>query len=55
MLLLYTEKQLQTAYMVFVRDYVSEITHEKPRAKFYIDDKAIEFSNNWKEILTRLS
>jgi D-sedoheptulose 7-phosphate isomerase len=38
-----------------VRDYVSEITHEKPRAKFYIDDKAIEFSNNWKEILKRLS
>ena len=37
-----------------VRNYVSEITHEKPRAKFYIDDKAIEFKNNWDEILERL-
>ena len=38
-----------------IRDYVSEITHEKPRAKFYIDDKAIEFKDNWHEILERLS
>lgn len=30
---------------------VQEITHEKPRAKFYIDDKAIKFENNWKEIV----
>ena len=37
-----------------VRDCVSEITHEKPRAKFYIDDKAIEFKNNWDDILERL-
>ena len=37
-----------------VRDYVSEITHEKPRAKFYIDDKAIEFKDNWTDILQRL-
>lgn len=33
---------------------IKEVTHEKPRAKFYIDDKAIEFKNNWKEIMTRL-
>ncbi len=37
-----------------VREYVSEITHEKPRAKFYIDDKAIEFKDNWTDILQRL-
>ncbi len=37
-----------------VRNCVSEITHEKPRAKFYIDDKAIEFKNNWDDILERL-
>ena len=33
---------------------VQEITHEKPRAEYYIDDKAIEFKNNWKEILERI-
>jgi hypothetical protein len=33
-----------------IRDCVSEITHEKPRAQYYIDDKAIEFKNNWQEI-----
>ena len=38
-----------------VRKYVAEITHEKPRAKFYIDDKAIEFKNNWNEILNIIS
>ena len=37
-----------------VREYVSEITHEKPRAKHYIDDKAIEFTNNWEQIRERL-
>lgn len=34
-----------------VMQYVDDITHEKPRAQFYIDDKAIRFENNWKEIL----
>jgi hypothetical protein len=37
-----------------IRQYISEITHIKPRAKFYIDDKAIEFNNNWKDILKRV-
>jgi len=26
-------------------DYVSEVTHEKPRAALYIDDKGLRFSN----------
>ena len=30
--------------------FVSKVTAEKPRAKFYIDDKAIKF-NNWSETL----
>tara|TARA_A100001515_G_scaffold134538_1_gene124740 strand:- start:219 stop:608 length:390 start_codon:yes stop_codon:yes gene_type:complete len=38
-----------------VMKYVSDITHEKPRAEFYIDDKAIEFRNNWAEILRKIS
>lgn len=37
-----------------IRQFVKEITHEKPRAQYYIDDKAIEFKNNWKEILNRI-
>ena len=36
-----------------IRQYISEITHEKPRASFYIDDKAIEFNNNWEEVLKK--
>jgi len=38
-----------------VRNYVTEITHEKPRASFYIDDKAIEFKDNWSDILRKLT
>lgn len=34
--------------------YVKDITHIKPRAKYYIDDKAISFKNNWQEILSQL-
>lgn len=33
--------------------YISEITHEKPRAWFYIDDKAIKFED-WKQVLGEL-
>jgi hypothetical protein len=28
-------------------EYISEITAVKPRAKHYLDDKAIRFMNNW--------
>ncbi len=34
-----------------VMKYIDYVTHEKPRAKFYIDDKAIKYDNNWLEIL----
>ena len=34
--------------------YVDYVTYEKPRAEFYIDDKALRFENNWKEILKRV-
>ncbi len=34
-----------------VDKYIDEVTHEKPRAEYYIDDKGIKFNNNWKEIL----
>lgn len=33
--------------------YVSEVTCEKPRAKYYIDDKAIRFEN-WDDVLGEL-
>ena len=33
--------------------YVSKVTAEKPRAKFYIDDKAIEFKS-WSQVLDRV-
>ena len=31
--------------------FVKDITYEKPRAQYYIDDKAVKFQNNWKDIL----
>ena len=34
-----------------VLQYVDDITWEKPRAEYYIDDKGIKFENNWIEIL----
>jgi hypothetical protein len=36
-----------------LKQYIAEITHEKPRAKFYIDDKALEFKGDWELILER--
>lgn len=37
-----------------IYDCVIDVTHEKPRAEFYVDDKAIEFKNNWTEVLSRI-
>jgi len=36
-----------------LKKYVTEITCEKPRAKYYIDDKAVEFVN-WKSTLNKI-
>ena len=33
-----------------LREYISEITFEKPNVKYYIDDKAIHF-DNWDKII----
>jgi len=52
-----TGKQLVTEWLDKhgVLSYVSDITHEKPRAQFYIDDKAVRFDNNWEEIMRKVS
>lgn len=34
-------------------EYIFEITDKKPRAAFYIDDKAIQF-NNWNQTLDKI-
>jgi histidinol phosphatase-like enzyme len=33
--------------------YISDITHEKPRAMFYIDDKGIKFES-WKQVMEEI-
>ncbi|MDB4337439.1 hypothetical protein OAA09_00315 [bacterium] len=35
-------------------EFVKEVTSEKPRAVFYIDDKAVRFEGNWKETFEKL-
>ena len=37
-----------------VLNYIADITHEKPRAKFYIDDKGIRFTN-WEDTFFQLN
>jgi len=38
-----------------VLKYVKDVTHEKIRARYYIDDKGIFFHNNWDEIIDKIS
>ena len=38
-----------------IDQYIGDVTWEKPRAEFYIDDKAVEFKNNWEEILEMIN
>jgi len=35
--------------------YVKEVTAEKPRAVFYIDDKAVRFNGSWSETFQDLT
>tara|TARA_A100001515_G_scaffold143839_1_gene146114 strand:- start:14030 stop:14422 length:393 start_codon:yes stop_codon:yes gene_type:complete len=51
-----TGKELVTEWLAKheVLKYVSDITHEKPRAQYYIDDKAVRFNDNWEEIMEEL-
>jgi phosphoheptose isomerase len=50
-----TGKQLIINWLIKydILKYIKDITHYKPRAKFYIDDKAICFTS-WNEIRSRL-
>ena len=36
-----------------LRQFISDVVSEKPRAVYYIDDKAIHFSS-WKDTLTKI-
>ena len=49
-------KQLVTEWLeeYELMQYIKEVTYTKPRAEYYIDDKAIEFTNNWTEILNKV-
>lgn len=51
-----TGKQLVTEWLKEhdLIQYIKEVTYTKPRAEYYIDDKGIEFTNNWTEILDRV-
>ena len=50
-----TGKQLVTAWLkkYDVLDYIDYVTHEKPRALCYIDDKAVRF-DDWDSVLVKL-
>ena len=48
-----TGKQLVTEWLdeYDLLQYIDEVTYYKPRAEYYIDDKALSFKNNWDKIL----
>ena len=48
-----TGKQLISEWLkkYGVIEYIDDITYYKPRAEYYIDDKAINFKNNWEQII----
>ena len=50
-----TGKQLVTAWLkkYDVLHYIDYVTHEKPRALCYIDDKAVRF-DDWDSVLVKL-
>ncbi len=37
-----------------VAKYIDDVTWEKPRAEYYIDDKGVHFDNNWDEVLDKV-
>ena len=37
-----------------MKQFVKEVTAEKPRAVFYIDDKAVRFEGNWNDTFSDL-
>ena len=37
-----------------IGDYIEDVVWGKPHAVAYIDDKAIEFKSNWKEVIERI-
>lgn len=34
--------------------YIADVTHTKPKAVAYVDDRAIEFKGDWQPVLRRL-
>jgi hypothetical protein len=50
-----TGKQLIWEWLVKYKldSYINSVTHEKPRALFYIDDKGIKFEN-WEQIIMEI-
>ncbi len=48
-------KKMVKQWLDFFKIPYDEITNIKPKADYYIDDKAIEFKDNWSEIGRRIN